>query len=393
MSRRILLFLATCALLAGALRQSYVWRLLTLRQPDVEDYRSLPTRSIAPSPRPLPLPAAPDPAWVTRVPFDAAGGRITSEAELDRFLASQGTTAFVVVHDGKLVDERYYQGNGRDSLFKAFSMSKSVLSALLGIAQAEGVLRVTDSVGAHVDLRGNPALARITLEQLADNVSGFRYRRGNAPWKEQPRMYYTADARGYVAKARVVRAPGTVFEAEELSPLLLAHALERALGRRYPGITLSRYAEERLWHPMGARYGALWTLDRRGDGLEKTESGFVARAVDLARFGQLYLDGGMAGGRQVVPRDWVEASTTPPADGAPNRTEDGFHRRLWWGQERPGQRRFDFYSNGHFGQRIYVSPDKRLVLVRMGSASGTVNWTAVLSRIAAGWPAPASPIR
>ncbi|HEX9938473.1 MAG TPA: serine hydrolase [Longimicrobium sp.] len=387
MSRRALLFLLALVLVLVALRQPYVWRMVTLRRPDVEDYRAMPTRPIAPAPRPAPFTAAPDPAWVTRVPFDAAGGRITSQAELDAFLGAQGTTAFIVVHDGKLIDERYYQGYGRDSLFKAFSMSKSVLSALIGIAQGEGVLRISDTLGAHLDLAGNRALAGVTLEQLADNVGGLRYRRGDAPWKEQPRMYYTADARGYVAGARVVRAPGTTFEPDELSPLLLAHALERALRRRHPGITLSGYAEQRLWQPMGARYGALWTLDRTGDGLEKTESGLVARAVDLARFGQLYLDGGAAGGRQVVPREWVEASTTPPAGGAPNRFDDGFHRRLWWGRERPGQQRFDFYANGHFGQRIYVSPDKRLVLVRMGSASGTVNWTAVLSRIAQGWPA------
>jgi CubicO group peptidase (beta-lactamase class C family) len=242
----------------------------------------------------------------------------------------------------------------------------------------------------HVDLRDNPAVAALTVEQLADNVSGFRYRRGNAPWKEQPRMYYTADVRGFLARSNVVRAPGTKFEAEELSPLLLGYVLERALQRKDRTMTLSRYAEERLWQPMGAAYGALWNVDRGEGGLEKTESGFVARAVDLARFGLLYLHEGRAGSRQVIPAEWVTATTTPPPPGAPNRFDDGFHRKLWWGAFREGRTLPDVYANGHFGQRIYISPDKRLVLVRLGNDSAGVNWTALLGRIAEGWTTEAA---
>lgn len=386
--RRLLLLLLLLLVLLPVGCSTYVRRLVTLRMIDVEDYRSLPSRSIAAAAQPLPLPDAPDPAWITRMPLDVQDGRLTTAAELDAFMRSRGTTAFLVVHDGRLIDERYYQGYTRDSLFKSFSMSKSVLSALVGIAEAEGVLKIGDKLGTYVELPDNPALAAVTLEQLGDNVSGFRYRRGNLPWKDQPRMYYTADVRAYVARTKVMRTPGTKFEAEELSPLLLGYALEQALLRKYPEMTLSRYAEERLWQPMGAAHGALWNVDRATNGLEKTESGFVARAVDLARFGLLYLNGGRAGSRQVVPVEWVTATITPPPANAPNRLEDGFHRKLWWGVLGRERSQPDFYANGHFGQRIYVSPDKRLVLVRLGSDSAGVNWTALLGRIADRWPAP-----
>ncbi|HEX9983082.1 MAG TPA: serine hydrolase [Thermoanaerobaculia bacterium] len=384
--RRLLSSLVLFAVLLPLGCSTYVRRLVTLRTIDVEDYRSLPSRSIAASSQPSPLPSAPDRGWITRMPLEVQNGRLTTEAELDAFLSSRGTTAFLVVRDGRLIDERYYHGYARESWFKSFSISKSVLSALVGIARSEGVIRMSDPLGMHVDLKDNPALAAVTLEQLADNVSGFRYRRGNAPWKEQPRMYYTADVRAFLARTKLIRTPGTKFEAEELSPLLLGYALERALLRKYPGMTLSRYAEERLWQPMGAAYGALWNVDRETNGLEKTESGFVARAVDLARFGLLYLHGGKAAARQVVPSEWVSATVTPPPANAPNLFGDGFHRKLWWGVVKPGGAQSDFYSNGHFGQRIYVSPRKRLVLVRMGRDSAGVNWTALLGRIADAWP-------
>lgn len=386
-SRRVLLLLLLLALLLPLGCSTYVRRLVTLRTIDVEDYRYLPSRSIAASPQPSPLPMALDRSWITRMPLEVQNGRLTTEAELDAFMSSRGTTALLVVHDGRLIDERYYHGYTRDSLFKTFSISKSVLSALVGIAQAEGVLRISDPLSAHIDFKDNGALAAVTLEQLADNVSGFQYRRGNAPWKEQPRMYYTADVRAFLERTKLVRTPGTKFEAEELSPLLLGYALERALLRKYPGMTLSRYAEERLWQPMGAAHAALWNVDRETDGLEKTESGFAARAVDMARFGLLYLNGGAVGGRQVIPREWVSATVTPPAANAPNNLGDSFHRKLWWGVIKPQRVQIDFYANGHFGQRVYVSPDKRLVLVRMGKDSAGVNWTALLGRIADAWPA------
>jgi CubicO group peptidase (beta-lactamase class C family) len=121
--------------------------------------------------------------------------------------------------------------------------------------------------------------------------------------------------------------------------------------------------------------------------MEKVESGFVARAIDLARFGQLYLDNGQAHGRQIVPADWVAKSRTAPPDGVPNRfvDADGHYRNLWWGAPRRAGQTQRFYANGHFGQRIFVDPDKKLVIVRLGSDSGDVDWTAMLGKIADGW--------
>jgi CubicO group peptidase (beta-lactamase class C family) len=238
----LLFFIMLAILLSLVGCGTYAGRLITLRTIDVEDYRLLPARAIGPAAEATPLPVELDRGWITRMPLAVQDGRLTTEAELDRFLAARGTTAFLVLHDGRLVDERYYHGYGRDSLFKSFSISKSVLSALVGIAQSEGVLSLSEQVGAYVPLPRNPAVAAVTFEQLADNVSDFRYRRGNAPWKEQPRMYYTTDVRRFLERLRVVRTPGTTFEAEELSPLLLGYALEQALRKKDRGMTLSRYA-------------------------------------------------------------------------------------------------------------------------------------------------------
>lgn len=377
--------LFTAALLATGCTTTYLGRILTMQGPDVEDYNRLPSRSVANATNAMPMPQALDTEWMRTTAFTYAGSRIDAPDKLDALLRDNGTTALIVISNGKVIDERYYQGYRRDSLFKCFSISKSVLSALFGIAEAEGKIAASDRVDAYVPGIDDPTLAGMRLEYPLDNISGFQYERGFAPWKQQPRMYYTTDVRRYVTQASFAHPPGTHFVAEDLSPLLVGVALEAALKKSDPDATLSDYTSRRLWRPMGAEYPAQWVLDRAEGGIEKTESGLVARAIDLARFGQLYLDGGRANGRQVVPEAWVDASVTAPAKGRPNLFIEGFHRKLWWGNFRPGRTQDDFYANGHFGQRIYVSPDKALVIVRMGSDGGDIDWTAFLAIIADAW--------
>jgi CubicO group peptidase (beta-lactamase class C family) len=364
---------------------TYLGRMIALRDVDVEDYRKLPQRQIPNAANPSPLAIAPRPGWMSELSLRFAGTALDTPERFDAFARANHTTAFVVIADGKVVDERYYNGYARDSLFKSFSISKSVLSALFGIARAEGAISENDRVGDHVPGIQDARLAAVKLEHLLDNVSGFAYSRGFAPWNDQPQMYYTTDVRTFVTSVEFANEPGSRFAAEDISPLLLGVALENALKRTKKAASLSVFASERLWQPMGASYPALWNLDRAGDGIEKTESGFVARAIDFARFGQLYLDAGKASGRQIVPADWVAATATAPESGRPNRFVEGFHRKLWWGWFRPGRTRDDFYANGHFGQRIYVSPDKKLVIVRMGSDRGEVDWTQLLAAIADAW--------
>lgn len=370
---------------------TYIGRWATLAGPDTEDYKKLPTREIAGAVTPVPMPRKIEQDWMRRAPFRYGETNIDNTNSFDSLLSGQASNAFILIADGVIVDERYYNGTTRESLFKSFSMSKSFFSALLGIATEDGFIAADDRLDKHVSGIENPALAAMQLSHLLDNVSGFRYERGVAPWKHQPRMYYTTDARRYLMSAEVVKTPGSAYHGEDLSPLWLGAALEKALQKRDPNTTLSAYFATRLWQPMGAEYSALWVLDREDDGLEKIESGLVARPLDLARLGQLFLDDGVAYGKQVVPRQWVRSSVSAPGLGKPNHFKEGFHRNLWWGAFRPNRKRDDFYANGHFGQRIYVCPDKRLVLVRLGTDSGTIDWTAFLGTIADAWPGAVKP--
>jgi CubicO group peptidase (beta-lactamase class C family) len=362
---------------------TYLRRYVLFGMADVWDYEQLPSRLVEPAAvsfvfreaeAPLDLDAL-GLAW-DDVPIDDA----------ESFLEDHGTTAFLVIQADTILYEGYFNEFERSSLYKSFSISKSVLSALVGIALEAGDLSSVDlPLTRYVPEMRDPRAGEITLQHLLDNTAGLHYVGGFLPWTERPRMYYSPGVRELLYGVQVEVEPGSRFQPEELSPLLLGVVLERATGK-----TISEYTQSALWQPMGARFAALWNIDSVESGLEKTESGFCARAIDLARFAHLYLKQGRWLGRQIVPQEWVQRSTAAVPEGALNGWPEGWYRNLWWGA-RLGKSPEDFYANGHFGQRLYVSPTSRAVVVRLGFDRGGVHWEEIAGRIAEALAAPELP--
>ncbi len=186
------------------------------------------------------------------------------------------------------------------------------------------------------------------------------------------------------------RRPLERFQYNNYHPLLLGLILERATG-----MSVSAYLEEKIWAPLGMEFPASWSLDSGADGLEKLESGLNARTIDFAKFGLLMLRGGTWNGKQIVPHEWIEEATKPPADIPADyyhhdlfandplfRSDGGFYGFMWWGYA-PKDGRRDFFAFGRYGQFIYVAPDKNLFIVRNGTSDGKVTfWPAVLRRLA-----------
>jgi CubicO group peptidase (beta-lactamase class C family) len=136
-------------------------------------------------------------------------------------------------------------------------------------------------------------------------------------------------------------------------------------------MSVAEYLEDRLWQPLGAEFDASWSLDSDESGFEKMESGINARAIDFARLGLLYLNGGSWDGRQVVPRRWVERSISPvPA---------ASHYGYWWWLESGGA----FLASGNLGQFVYVDPARDVVVARFGTDAGEVDWRQAFREVAA----------
>lgn len=294
---------------------------------------------------------------------------------LDAFLAERQTTAFLLVRGDSLLYERYFNGFRGDSLHTVFSVSKSILSAALGAAIDRGQIGgledpVTDYVPELLDR--DSAFAAINLRHLATMSSGLEWSDTKTPWGDPVDTYYSTDLRGTAMSAEIAGPPGARFVYNNYNPLLVGLALERAVDT-----TVSAFVAEAIWRPMGAEADASWSLDRADGGFEKMESGFNARARDLARFGALYRDRGGAMGRQVLPREWVEASVRVDSVADPNPR----YQYFWWVSPRRAGAPY-FWAEGRFGEFVYVVPDLDLVMVRLGRGDGDVDWRSFLAAMA-----------
>jgi CubicO group peptidase (beta-lactamase class C family) len=343
---------------------STIARALVWRESDVGDQHRFPARRIAAGPRTRPLLAGVELDLGTAPVRTGGGGE-----GFDEFLRKNDTLAFLVVHGDRLVRERYFDGTGRGSLLTSFSVAKSFLSTLVGIATDEGLIEsIQDPLTTYVPelVERDQRFAQITLRDLLTMSSGLRYWDTDLPWPwaDDTYTYYGVDLREVALNKTEIEHPsGEEWHYNNYNPLLLGLVLERATG-----MSVSKFMTTRLWQPLGAEADATWNLDSESSGFEKLESGINATAADYARFGLLHLHGGEWNGARIVSEEWMRAATRPHTrtDGA------SLYGFFWWlDSERPGR----FYALGDYGQYVYVAPDADAVVVRLGRDWGVDNRT------------------
>jgi CubicO group peptidase (beta-lactamase class C family) len=249
--------------------RSTIARALIWMEADIGDQHRFPARSIPARRQASSLLGGPEADL--RAPAREADG---DGAALDRLLRDTETRAFVVVHRDRVVYERYYGGSGRDELETSFSVAKSFLSTLVGIAIDQGLIAdVDEPVTDYLPQLAarDPRFERITLRDLLTMSSGLRYEESSFPWPwgDDTYTYYGVDLRKEaLERTEIERAPGREWHYNNYNPLLLGLVLERATGK-----SVSDYMASELWQPLGAARDTTWNLDSEGSGFEKMESG------------------------------------------------------------------------------------------------------------------------
>ncbi len=340
----------------------YVLRVLVRQDSDINDFRWKPSRTIGASTAVRPIRRALDDPTV-RAAFQAHP-RID---DLNEFMTRIGSTALLVLKDGALIFEEYFNGSGDEAPQAVFSVSKSLFSVMVGGAIARGDLgNLETPITRYLPelAQRDARFARIMLGNLLDMQSGIAYNPSvDFPFVNQdpPLVYYANDLRSNVLVHTQIDSEPGVFRYNDYNPNLVGLALERASER-----DLFDMFSQNVWQPLGAEFEALWTADYRG--FPQLESGFVARARDLARFGGMMLESGRVGEGPLIPPDWHHRSThweKPPQLDEYNGRQWGY-RTGWWLIARPSGPP-DYSAIGRFGQFIYVSPRSGVVIVRTGT--------------------------
>jgi CubicO group peptidase (beta-lactamase class C family) len=275
------------------------------------------------------------------------------------------TKAVVVVHNGSVIAERYADGVGVDTPLLGFSMTKSVVNALLGILTQQG--SISPSLPAPIaEWRGATDPRReIEVEHLMRMTTGLALDETNSGFDPSSQMVYLHDdMAGFAVKAAIVAPPGTRWAYSSPTTQLLARIIRDITGG--PEQTLS-FAWRELFNPLGMRNV---TLEFDGAGTLQGSTYMLASARDWARFGLLYLNDGVIGGRRILHEDWVDFSAAATLDtdyGAGFWTNRSEHEHAK-GRVRLGIPRDAFFASGDLGQRIVIMPSQHLVVVRLGDS-------------------------
>ena len=283
---------------------------------------------------------------------------------IDDYLARNRTTGLLILKGDTILVERYQYDRTPAHLMTSFSMAKTVVAMLVGLALADGSIRSLDEPAGRyaIELAGTP-YGETPIRHLLTMSSGVRFSEIDGGTDDVAtltrRAIYGESEGGAAALAPFrtrERAPGQKFSYASGDSHVLGLVVRAAMGK-----PLSEILSERIWKPIGAESDASWMIDTAG--YEFGWAGINATVRDYARLGMLLAHDGVLDGRRILPAGWVKAATTPPAPqfapGGSGAGLYGYGYQTWLLPGTEGQ----FALRGRRGQAIFVDPRSKLVLV------------------------------
>ncbi|TGK00090.1 class C beta-lactamase-related serine hydrolase [Leptospira langatensis] len=349
------------------------YRAITHLYPNLETNRIFPERKVETSSPVSNLEKKTGWDLPEKLTFQTMKGEETlSSVEL---LRVTNTNTLIVIKDGKVLYENYWNGFKRDTIQTSFSMAKSIASTLIGIAIGEGKIQsVNDPVIRYIPELKDRGIDLLTIRDLMMMSTGIDYTRMEEtfflfiPFSNDVNTFYGNHLRRLVLSLHGGKdAVGKLFNYNDFYPLIEGMVLERATK-----MSISQYTQEKLWKPMGMEADSSWSLDSEEDGLERAHVGLNARAMDFARIGLLFLNQGVWNKRKILSKDWVLEATSPDPNDQREwkvfsfwKKSGGYYKYHWWGMKN-ADGTYDYMARGNLGQIIFVSPSKNAVIVRLG---------------------------
>lgn len=274
------------------------------------------------------------------------------------------TTSYLVFHRDSLLLEYYTEDFNTTTVSNSFSVAKSIVGILVGIAIDEGKIKnefqpVSDFIPSYKEGKRSA----LTLYHLLTMSAAMEWSEsGGNPLSHNAEAYYGNDLTGMIESVELESEPGKIFNYQSGATLILGYCVEKACG-----MSLSDYASEKIWKKIGAEHTAYWSLDRE-NGIEKSYCCYYASGRDFARFGKLYMNGGKWNGTQIVSEEWVRKSITPAELLDENGEKNNRYGYCWWMAEHKGSK--VYYMRGILGQYVICVPDSELLIVRTGHKRG-----------------------
>ena len=275
--------------------------------------------------------------------------------KLKKLNEDRKTKSFLVIKNDSIIFEKYYLGHKQTDISNTFSVSKSIVTSMMGKAIMEGKIKGLNQYVSDFFNEYEKGLAsELTIGNLASMSSGMKWsEKYYNPINITSESYFTDDLRSVILRQKIENKPGQKFRYSSGDTQLLGMVIEKATGT-----TLSDYLTQKFWIPMGVETTALWQIDSEKSGMEKAYCCISATARDLAKFGKLYINKGKWGDTEILDSTFVELSLKPVFDETP------YYGYGWWLYEYEGKKVFTM--NGHRGQFVISFPDENIIIVRQG---------------------------
>ncbi|MDN4012925.1 serine hydrolase [Chryseobacterium gambrini] len=277
--------------------------------------------------------------------------------EFVKELEKYKTAVFLVIKDGKILQEHYWRPYSEKSLTNSFSMAKSLVTLLAQKAIEDGYINsweqpITDYLPEY---KNDPNAQKCTIADLSKMTSGFNWKEDYYfPLNPTSKAYYGKNMDEVILNRKFIQALDTKWKYLSGNTQLLGYIISRATKK-----TLSEYLSEKFWKPLGMSQDATWTVDHTG-GIEKAYCCVSSCARDFAKFGQLYLQKGNWNGKQLIDSTFLEKATHP------NSLSPGVYGYGFWMDY---THKYPFYMmKGHLGQYVICLPKQNAIIVRLGES-------------------------
>ena len=285
-----------------------------------------------------------------------------------KFIVDSKTTGLMVIQNDTVVYEQYYHGNTPTTKNISWSMSKSFISALIGIAIEEGHIKnLQQTADEFCPILKGSGYEGVTLKNILQMSTGVGFDEDYGAFNSDINRWGRGFALGksqdeFAATLKNERPQGTFNHYVSINTHVLGMILTKATGK-----TVSEYMQEKFWNPMGMQDDCYWIID--SENMEGVLGLLNATLRDYAKIGSLYLNEGRFNGKQIVPAEWVKASVTPDAPHLmPGENElstrDFGYGYQWWV---PGGGEGEFMAQGVYNQNIYINPTTRTVIVKLSA--------------------------
>ncbi len=326
----------------------------------------------------------------------------SEKVSLDDFVEKSKTDAFLIIRDDKIIYENYSEDFSDSTIISSFSVAKSYVSALIGIAIDEGVIKSENGPITNYLSFSKKGFDKVTIKDLLLMRSGIRFNeRVFNPFGGVNKFYYGRNLDKYCRKLKVNKEADSVYDYSSANTQLLGMILEKATSKN-----VATYLEEKIWGPLGMESDASWSLDSKRHQNVKAFCCLNAVARDHAKFARLFLNKGYWNGKQIISESWVKKCSTVQEDAKQyNYTYHWKHvynyhvydknkppsKKPYWVKEKgkgKSKKKYwvtipynDFFAKGYLGQFVYIQPDTNTIVVRIGRYNHNVNWVSFIFRL------------